>query len=220
MTTGDRRRDEGMSLVEVLVALGVFGVLMVVVSAFFISGFGAIRDANALSSVQQEQRNAVLFISKMLRYIDNETEGYVPGTAIKSATATEMRFFTNSGIGSVNGYPYDVTVRNIASGVNAGVVAEIREPVVSNGVVTSYTTLPTRVLVRSAPGHVPTLGFTYYTTSIASGSPVDVVSNPPSASNAAAFAAWAQSIDKIKVTITDSGSGLISQQLVSLVNPL
>ena len=209
-----------MSLIEVLVAVGVFGILMVIVSAFFISGFGAIRDANALSSVQQEQRNAVLFISKMLRYIDNETEGYVPGPAITSATATEMRFFTNSGIGSVNGYPYDVTVRTIASGVNAGVVAEIREPVVSAGVVTSYVALPTRVLVRSAPGYVPALAFTYYQVSTASGTPVDVASPPPPVSDTAAFAAWATSVDKVEVAITDSGSGLVSKQLVSLVNPL
>lgn len=208
-----------MSLVEVLVSVGVFGVLMVIVSGFFIAGFGAIRDANALSSVQQEQRNAVLLISKMLRYIDNETEGYVPGTAIKSATAMEMNFFSNSGLGSVNGYPYDVTVRQVTSGVNAGVIAEIREPVVANGVVTSYTTLPTRVLVRSSPGNVPALAFTYYVTSTASGVPVDVEYPPPPASNVAEFQAWAASVDKVRVTISDSGSGLVSQQLVSLVNP-
>ncbi len=220
MTRPTGRRDEGMSLVEVLVSLGVFGVLMVIVSAFFVSGFGAIRDANALSSVQQDQRNAVLFISKVLRFIDNETEGYVPGTAIQSATSSEMRFFTNSGIGTVNGYPYDVTLRVVDSGANAGIVADIREPVVSpEGVVTSYTSLPPRVLLRATPGNVPTMTFTYYTSSIASGSSVDVVSDPPPASDPAAFAAWTASIDKILVRITDSGSGLVSEQMVTLVNP-
>lgn len=220
MTAESRRRDEGMSLVELLVAMGIFAILMTLVSAFFVNGYSAIRDANALSSVQQDQRNAVLVASSLLRFTDNVTEGDPPGPSIQAATSQSIRFYTNSGVGAINNYPYDVTLRTITSGPNAGVVAEIREPVVSAaGVVTSYVDLPPRVLVRTHPGSEPSLELTYYRRDVVNGVITDVEAPPPAPTQTAAFATWASSVAKVRVRITDSQSGLVAEQLVTLVNP-
>ena len=74
----DRSDDRGLSLVELMVAMAVFSVLMVMVSALSIQGYSAVRNATSLTEVQAEQQNAMLWMSRLLRYTDNPYEAGTP----------------------------------------------------------------------------------------------------------------------------------------------
>ena len=76
--THDRQRDEGFTMVELLVAVGIFAVLMAIVTTGTIRGFQAIREIRSLASVQAEQQNALLWITRLLRYADNPAESLTP----------------------------------------------------------------------------------------------------------------------------------------------
>lgn len=56
-------KDDGITLIELIVAMGIFSLLLIVTSAFMISGVRSIRDTTGRNSVQQEQQNAAEWIS-------------------------------------------------------------------------------------------------------------------------------------------------------------
>ena len=63
-------KDDGITLIELIVAMGIFSLLMIVTSIFMISGVRSIRDTTGRNSVQQEQQNASEWISRLIRYAD------------------------------------------------------------------------------------------------------------------------------------------------------
>jgi prepilin-type N-terminal cleavage/methylation domain-containing protein len=212
--------DRGMTLVELLVAMGVFSVLMVMVSALSIQGFDAVRNATALSEVQAEQQNAMLWMSRLLRYADNPHEAGTPPPAITSATV------------GVDGISRDLTFVYPTSDVptgeptmrmarfsvaNGDVVSQVWEPSLGTGVPTfdQSQTPTTRTLVRSRIGHTPSLSFTYWA--------VDGVNQtqvlPPPVTDVLAFTAWAEGVDKVTITLTDTDGQQPLAQTVMLVNP-
>lgn len=214
-----RHRDAGVTLTELLVAMGVFGVLMVIVGSGFVAVFGGIRDATAFSDVQQDERNAMLWMSRAIRYIDNESEGFTPQPAILSASATEFTFFTNAGLGVVEGAPYRVALGVTTTGANPGVTASIAEPVFEAGSVTGYVDMAPLVLMRTTTTQQPALTFTYLrVVEDAAGNRVDEVIAPPSADDSEAFTAWATDLDKVRVLLEDTLSGISTEQTIALVN--
>ena len=212
-------RDAGVTLTELLVAMGVFGVLMAIVGSGFIAVFSGIRDATSFSDVQQDERNAMLWMSRAIRYIDNESEGFNPQPAIVSASATEFEFFTNAGLGLVEGAPYRVDLGVISTGPNPGLTALVAEPVLVDGIVTGYTDLAPLALMRTTPTQDPVVNFTYLrAVEDASGTLVDEEFAPPVTDDSVVFAAWAAELDKVRVRIEDSLSGIATEQTIALVN--
>lgn len=217
--TTRQRRDEGLSLVELLVTMGIFGTLMVLVSGLLINGLTSIRDASQYSDVQQDQRNAMLVLARAIRYLDNATEGLTPGPSITEATSDRLRFYSVAGLGDVAGWPYDVTVDVVDSGANPGLTMSVRQPVVTNDDVSGYTDLAPRTLIRTTAMSQPQVAFTYYVRQDINGELTDLPTAPPSADDTVAFATWASSLSAIGVEITDSNSGLTTEQTIVLVNP-
>lgn len=219
VTVQRRDRDAGVTLTELLVAMGVFGVLMVIVGSGFVAVFSGIRDATAFSDVQQDERNAMLWMSRAIRYIDNESEGFNPQPAILSASASEFSFFTNAGLGVVEGAPYRVSLQVVSTGTNPGLTASIAEPVIDGGLVTGYVDLPPLVLMRTTNTQAPVLTFTYLrVVEDAAGNRVDEEIPPPSTDDSEIFLAWARELDKVQVLLADSLSGISTEQTIALVN--
>lgn len=199
----DASRDSGVSLIEVVVAMGVFGVLMAIASAFFINAYGGIRDASSLSNVQQQQRNAILRASTAIRFADNATEGRTPTGAVVTATPTTLEFYTRSSMTPTQTSPSRVRLYTSTTAPNEGIVMETTAPGAST---------PTQsLLVRAEPGQTPSLTFTYLDDSGSSlgAKPAEV----------AAAATWEARLARILVTIADNPSGLLTEQSVTLVNP-
>lgn len=210
MTTADDRRDDsGFSLLELIVAIGVFSALMVLVTGVFVSGLGTIVQVTANSTVQQEQQNAMESMTKLLRYIDNPAETAIPPAAIEVATAVAMTFYTYSGTGAIDRVPY----KSVLSTTSSGVQSQVWSPTIVNGGPT-YPTAPfTRILVRSTPQHIARMAFRYWSTSAG----VDTELVP--AAGQSLTAAQATSVSKVEVTVSDSASNQSLSQTVLLVNP-
>ena len=217
----DRLDDRGLSLVELLVAMAVFSVLMVMVSALSIQGYSAVRNATSLTEVQAEQQNAMLWMSRLLRYTDNAYEAGTPPPAITSAivaadgVSRELTFVYPSSDVPTG----DPTMRmaRFSVAANGDVVSQVWEPSLATGVPTfdQATTPTTRTLVRNRTGHTPSLSFTFW----AVDGTVETQLTPPAPADATAFAAWAEEVDKVTITLTDTDGEQPLAQTVMLVNP-
>ena len=195
------REDTGVSLIEMVVAVGVLGVLMALVSAFFLNAYGGIRDASGLSQVQQEQRNAILRMTTALRYADNSAEGSSPGTAFVAAGDDSVAFYSRSRMAANQTSPSLVTISVTTAPPNPGLVISTLAP----GAAQASST----VAVRTEPGHTPRVAFTYLN---AEGQTITAAQR--------ALAGWERDLHSVRVRIVDVPSGLGVDETVVLVNPL
>jgi prepilin-type N-terminal cleavage/methylation domain-containing protein len=217
----DRSDDRGLSLVELMVAMAVFSVLMVMVSALSIQGYSAVRNATSLTEVQAEQQNAMLWMSRLLRYTDNAYEAGTPPAAITSAivaadgVSRELTFVYPSADVPTG----DPTMRLARFSVapNGDVISQVWEPSLATGVPTfDQSAAPTtRTLVRSRLGHTPSLSFTYWGVD----GTIETQLTPPVPTDVPAFTAWAEEVDKVTITLTDTDGTQPLAQTVMLVNP-
>lgn len=216
-----RADDRGLTLVELLVAMAVFSVLMVMVSAISIQGFSAVRNATALTEVQAEQQNAMLWMSRLLRYADNPYEAGTPPPAITSAIVSadgvsrDLAFvYPTSDLPT--GEP-TMRMARFSIAANGDVISRVWEPSLATGVPTfDQAQAPsTRTLVRSRIGHTPSLSFTYW----AVDGTTQTQLSPPPATDVPAFTAWAEDVDKVTITLTDTDGQQPLAQTVMLVNP-
>lgn len=216
-----RHGDRGMTLVELLVAMGVFSVLMVMVSALSIQGFSAVRNATALTEVQAEQQNAMLWMSRLLRYADNPYEAGTPPPAITSAIVSadgvsrDLTFvYPTSDLPT--GEP-TMRMARFSIAANGDVISRVWEPSLATGVPTfnQAQTPTTRTLVRSRTGHTPSLAFTYWDVE----GTTQTQMTPPPATDVPAFTAWAEEVDKVTISLTDTDGQQPLTQTVMLVNP-
>ncbi|WP_439692974.1 PulJ/GspJ family protein [Curtobacterium sp. SP.BCo] len=111
------RRDEGLTLIELLVAMSLFGVLLAIVGGTFYSitratTFAAARDQNS--------RNASNAMNEIVRQVraaaDNPNVGAADTPAFLSAGPTSMQFTTLVATGR-NAVPQQVTFSVSAAGV-------------------------------------------------------------------------------------------------------
>jgi hypothetical protein len=100
---------------------------------------------------------------------------------------------------------------------NGDVISQVWEPSLATGVPTfnQATTPTTRTLVRNRTGHTPSLSFIYW----AVDGTVETQLTPPAPADATAFAAWAELVDKVTITLTDTDGTQPLAQTVMLVNP-
>lgn len=110
-------KDGGFTLVELLVGIGIFAILMAMVSAFMAVGLQSLRTASTANALQAQQQLAVIEISKQIKFIDNPIEQGSPPPAILKATSDEMIFFTLSGSGVVDRLAYKVMICESSNGV-------------------------------------------------------------------------------------------------------
>lgn len=157
MTTAEIRRrppaprDGGFTLIELMVAIGVFSILMVMVGAATLAGFRAIREATMRSAIQAESQNAMEWTSRLLRWAE-VPEGQT--TALPEATAGAVTVYTYAGTGSKDDVPYRARlyVQSQPDGTK-DVVSEVTTPTrVSGG--WTWTGTPVRRTLLTIPAGV------------------------------------------------------------------
>jgi len=150
-TGPDRPADAGFTLIELLVAMGVFSILIAMVSSATLTGFAAIRAASSRSTIQQQSQNAMEWSSRLLRYAV-VPEGVT--TALPEATSSAVTAYTYSGTGSKVDVPYKVrlSVVDQPDGTK-DVVSDVWTPTrVSGG--WTYAETPRRRILLTAPADV------------------------------------------------------------------
>ena len=231
MSAQDRVHDDrGTSLVELLVAMGVFLVVMAVVTTVAISGFRTVTTATQLSDIQVAQQNALLWTTRLLRYADNPLEGVspTPWVAYDSASNAEgtsgMTFYTYSGTGPLDGVPYRVLLEVDADG---DLVTEVWTPQKPTESYEGWCWTPDtgdcstisedtarRVLVAASDGHTPGLTLTFRDEDGA------VLEVPGAGGSVDAWADWASQVDTVDIRIFDTETPASEvSQLVKLENP-
>jgi prepilin-type N-terminal cleavage/methylation domain-containing protein len=105
-----RESDSGFTLVELMVAMGVFAILMTIVGAAMLTGFVGVHDVMARSETGASARIAGEWTSKLLRYADLP-EGQA--AAITEASATSITFYTYSGTGAKHDVPYRARIYSV-----------------------------------------------------------------------------------------------------------
>lgn len=159
----DRRgphQEDGFSLIELVVAMGIFSLLMVIIGALSISAFGAIREATSRSEIQTRSQNAMEWTSRLLRYADSPEDG---SAAIFDASPTGLSAYTYAGTGDVPDVPSRVRIfAEPQLDGSTAVVSEVIEPARVNGewVWTGTPTRRTLLTIDDAVGSP--LGIEYY----------------------------------------------------------
>jgi prepilin-type N-terminal cleavage/methylation domain-containing protein len=156
--------DAGSTLVELMVAMSVFGVLMVLVGAASLTAFSTISDTTSRGQLQQETQNAMEWATRLVTFAD-VPEGQT--SAIASAGPTSVDLYTYSGTGRKNDVPYRARlyVSTLANGDRA-VYSQVWTPVKIAGgwnwAPTWRTTPATRLLLTVPAGPGSPLQLRYY----------------------------------------------------------
>jgi len=222
--------DRGTSLVELLVAMGIFLVVMAVVTTVAISGLRTVTTATAVSDIQVAQQNALLWTTRLLRYADNPVEGLNPtpwvdyDSASNAEGASAVTFYTYSGTGPLDGVPYRVVLELDAAGDLVTEVSTPQKPTESyegwcwtpdTGDCSTITEdTARRVLVAASDGHTPGLTLTYRDEG---GTVLEV---PGAGGSVDAWNDWASQVDTVDIRIFDTETPASEvSQLVKLENP-
>lgn len=219
------RDDRGVTLLELIVAMGIFSVLMVMISVFTISGLKSIRSTSDQNSVQGSQENAAEWLSRLIRYTDNPYAAApsIPAIDYAGTVAGQpvLTFYTFAGVGSTDRVPYKVTITRSTRGVEATTWApdmSTGKPVYTAAVNNTCRTVPAdatcnrRVLVPQTATDTPTLSLTYYN-GIGTGA---TVLTPPV--NGTLTAAQIPQVKAIEFAIGSSQPGQSLKQRVVLEN--
>ena len=213
---GRRRPDDGFTLIELMVAIGVFAVLMAIVTTMLVRGLRSMQVAQQGSTTQTQQQNAMEWLTRLVRYADNPAEGSLPPPAITEATANSMTFTTYSGTGQVDRLPYLVHIAR----TTAGIVSQIRTPVNASGSPVLTNGLPSypngpaeRILVRSTTRNAPAISFRYW--HLANQASTELIP----AAGSSLTASQMKSISTVDILIADSASAESLAQTVFLENP-
>ncbi len=225
--TRDPSRDDGFTLIELMVSIGIFGILMAMVSVIVINGMGSLRTATTGNTVQAEQQNAMLVTSRLVRYIDNPVNSGVPPAAILQATPTSLAFFTLSGTGNVDRLPYKVMLCTTQRGVESFTWA----PALVNGAAVPNAnpnmSVPTcndagavgamrRVLLQNAQDTQPSMAFRYWRArTVADGIGTGDIEILPSGSLTTAQLAL---LSSVTIVLSDPSLGGSLEQTVVLAN--
>ena len=145
--SGAGRSDEGTTLIELMVAMGIFSILMVVVGAATLSLFSSIREATGRSQAQSETQNSMEWAARLLAYAqapDEETP------VMPEATRTSVTVYSYPGLGSVLDAPWKVRLSTVTSGRETSVVSDAWAPIRS-GSSWTWTSTPRHRVLLTAP---------------------------------------------------------------------
>lgn len=98
----DDRRDAGFTLIEILVAMGLFGVLASLLLGLALSTGKVTNDVRALSNINEESRLAVERLSRELRQATQVTAVSLPVTAADRTALTFWTDFDGNGAQDLN----------------------------------------------------------------------------------------------------------------------
>jgi prepilin-type N-terminal cleavage/methylation domain-containing protein len=155
------RDDQGFTLAELMMAMGIFVVLMAIVSVVMLTGFSAIRGALNQSSDLSDAQNSAEWISREFRYMA-VPEGLT--TSVTEATQTGMTFYTYSGTGPKLDVPYKVRIYTVTAPDGSKTVqSDVITPTKSDIGWTWPATGTTRILMRIKAGAPAPLTFRMWT---------------------------------------------------------
>ena len=208
------RTDTGFTLIELVVAIGVFAVLVVVSGAAMITGMRAVHDQTARGVLQREEQDAGLWLSRLVRNIDNPIDTVPTTPAITYAGTVNGRptltFTTFAGVGAVDRVPYRVTIEQTDASIDTVVTA----PDLTTGTpVYNAASAQRRTLVRGTAGAPPKLTLRYLT---ALGPPAVAIAPP---ANGTLTADQLSKVVAIEFTIAGAEQAQAVQQVVVLENP-
>ena len=103
--------DAGFTLVELLTAMAIFGILMALMSSAMLSGMKGVSHLALRSEEQATDRQVSETVSRLLRYAVNpEMSFYVTMPGVVSASSTSITFYSSSGYAGANDRPNKVHI--------------------------------------------------------------------------------------------------------------
>ena len=224
--------DDGITLIELIVAMGIFSLLLIITSIFMISGVRSIRETTDRNSVQQEQQNAAEWISRLLRYSDNPyaNSPIVPSFDYAGTVANQpvVTFYTFAGAGKADRVPYKVVMTKTALGIVTSTWAPdmttgrpVYTAAVNNACRTSPvdSTCTTRLLVPTSKTNVPTLSVKYFKAGVpSSGVPAPPMVELVPPVNGTLTAAQIATLRAVEFTIGGTSATQSISQRVILAN--
>ena len=152
--------DAGFSLVEMVVALGIFSLLMVMTSIGLLRAMSGIRTVDSVTAQQIASSTTAESLGRYLRYMalpkSLTTGAGLNNSGVISASTKSLRFYSYSGSGQRHDIPYlvDISVQTLANGAQQVVVTTTPPNTVSNGQWTwgTGTTASTRRLLAVPAG--------------------------------------------------------------------
>lgn len=123
-------RDGGFTVVELVVALGIFSALAAMSATAMIYVFGGVREVSSATQLQAQSQNSAEWVSRLLRYT-----AVPPGAsaAIVSADAREITVNTWAGTGEDPDVPYRARVMVVPDGDGFALVSDVAPGTLSQG---------------------------------------------------------------------------------------
>lgn len=153
------RRDEGLSLVELLVAMTVLAVVLLIVGNLFVTVTTATRAANSSRNAVGQASNSMDEIARVIRMgTPNPVVGSsVPAYAVSAGTASTITVLSYVDASSTAPTPSQVSFAVTSA---TGALVETRTVAVASG---SYSTFPTTApsTSRTVASGLTSIAFTY-----------------------------------------------------------
>jgi prepilin-type N-terminal cleavage/methylation domain-containing protein len=228
-------REDGFTLVELMMSMAVLSILLAVMSAVLVTGFRTVRTMTGMSEVQTQQQNAAEWLSRLIRFADNPAEAATPIPAVVAASVDAvgqptMRFYSFSGVGPHDQVPYLVVLAQTAQGITTTICeTDLASGTSPPPCATSPAVPATRILVPARNGRTPGLTLDYLTaipaspdTCAAHGFVVDSTGfwcGISLANGGALNSTQIAALSAVRFTIRDSQSSAALTQTVVMENP-
>lgn len=145
VTAAEEPRDAGMSLIEVLVAMGLFSVLGTLVLGLALSTSKVTGDVRTLTNVNEESRMAMERLTRELRQATRITDVRLPGDPTDTTALTFWTDFDGNGVPDLNAadpevltYRWDPATKRLTLTANDASGAATTRPVLA-ATVSSFT---------------------------------------------------------------------------------
>jgi prepilin-type N-terminal cleavage/methylation domain-containing protein len=200
-------RDQGMSLVEVLVAVGLFGVVGSLLLGLAVSTSGVTEDTRALAEVNEETRLSMERVARELRQASSVTDVRLP----PSSTTTAITFWTDfdgDGVQDLNAadpevltYRWNPATNRLTLTVNdAGGTATTRPVLAENVTAFDLGLFSSKWQYDGSISDQPADGITSWQELDAAGTPVGNANGVPDGPEL-------EHIDLVRITMTVSRDG-------------
>jgi len=189
-----RQNDSGLTLIELLVAMGILALLLTMIGALGLRVFRSSTETVSLALNQGEYQVAMQRIARQFRYVGVPNQC---NSSFDSITGSSVAFYSYSLLDGVTQTPNQVTIT-----INNGTVTENVMPqttclgYMGSGAAPAPVSRPLLTGVDNVSGPV----FTFYTSPGCSGSPMTIPAGGLVSSNAQSLVKL-QSLRCVKVTL-------------------